>query len=309
MMKGVGTIGDRVRALGCGLVAAAAWGCSGAESARPVDAAVETSTTPDALPDDGGTRSDAAPSSPAPGGAIVDDMTSAQPNIGWGWFTYSDRMVANSVPAMLLPGPPPGSLQPPEGTIGAAFPPGVQNGPTIDGVTRNARELSGGGEVTWGAGFGLLMGSTANDGGPLAVNQCEAGAVWNVDFISAPADAGAATGLSFYARSAAGDTTVSVRFDEKRTDLFGGVCDPCAVASPNECFDDYETNVVFTSTWQRFDVHWSDLTTVNYSQQNLPPGGFDPTTFYEVAFQIGAMGSFGTPNFDIFVAYLQYLTD
>jgi hypothetical protein len=310
MTNGVRKLGVRARVLACGIAGMAAWGCSGKEAARPADAGVDTVATADALPGDGEEPPDAAPTRPAPDGAIVDDMTSDQPNIGWGWFVYSDREVPNSVPVMLLPGPPPGTLQPPEGTFGGNnFPPGDQNGPTIDGVTMNARELSGGGEITYGAGFGLGMAFLETDGGPLPINQCEAGAVWTSDTIPAPVDASPATGLSFYGRSASGDASVDVSFDDERTDLFGGVCDPCATGGVNECYDHYRTNVVFTSTWQRFDVHWRDLATVNYSQQNLPPGGFDPTTFYQVSFQLDAVGSFGTPDFDIFVAYLQYLTD
>jgi hypothetical protein len=308
MMGDVGTVRDWARVLGCGLAGAVASACSSQALVRPIDGGVEASAAEGALGDAGPMEPiDAAPP-PVPDGAIVDDMTSAQPNIGSGWVVYSDRTVPNSVPPVFLPGPPPGTVQPPEGTNGPDFPPGAQNGPTIDGVTMNARELSGGGEITWGAGYALSMGYTVTDGGPLAVNQCEAGAVWTVDAINTPIDAGAATGLSFYGRSTTGDTTVSVHFDDKRVSPFGGVCDPCAPRA-NGCYDDYLTTVVFTSTWQRFDVHWRDLATVNWSGQNLPPGGFDPTTFYQVGFQLDVIGSFGLANFDVFVAYLQFLTD
>jgi hypothetical protein len=83
--------------------------------------------------------------------ALLDPMTTDLTTLKTPWYSFSDRTCAYSCPPVYTGAP--GTLSPPENTD---FPPTNDgNGPTIDGKVWPYREVSGGGETTWGAGFGF----------------------------------------------------------------------------------------------------------------------------------------------------------
>jgi hypothetical protein len=253
-----------------------------------------------------------------PGPLLIDDMTTLRLDgngVNGFWTTYSDRMNPYSEPPVLASGPVPGTIRPPEGafflpTPGLAVPPGLPGG----------RECSGGGEANWGCGFGFDLIDAIPDGGnviPFWVcpdagpayfsDQSDAGTV-----IPLPFDASPHAGVSFWAISLNGQPQpVEVLFGEKRTSPWGGVCNACATRTylpDQQCGDDYLELVSIPTSWTEFTIHWNQLKTANFSKQNLPPQGFDPTTWYSMHFQLRASPAKPPlPPFDLAVACVQFV--
>jgi hypothetical protein len=276
---------------------------------------------------------------------VLDDMLGMQSALLGSWYTYSDRTLPNSEPPLLQPGKADlGSIMPMEGA--AFYPMSDTRGPTItvDGgpTLLPYREATGGGETTWGCGFGLDLQSALPDGGAVIFNSCagfvaDAGmpifdvtnAGGNVG-IPIPFNAKAAgyTGIAFYGISF-GTTLISVnvQMDDERTSAWGGVCDACVNGGPPTghdceatddggmdcpCSDSYIYTAPFAAgKWERFAFHFTDMTlaTANWSKQGLAKGGIDTTQLYNLHFQLSLGSAKTLPNFDIGVAYITWLTD
>jgi hypothetical protein len=263
--------------------------------------------------DDGG----AAPSCPAPSSPLlIDDMSvngTDGPGTGGYWFTYSDRTNPYSGPPIYLAPPAPGTITPKEGQSFYSNAPGP-------GTITNARECMGGGESNWGAGFGFDLIDTKPDGGnKVPFWECDGGGedVWNDspdggNGIPLPFNASAHKGVSFLAKSNTGaPVDVYLKFSEKRTNAWGGVCNACATQAVDpmeQCSDDYLKILPVMPGWNSYTVHWTDLATQNFTKINLPPGGFDATTFYSLHFQFHTRLTPLAP-FDVTVACVQFVDE
>src|SRR6202142_3551143 len=154
-------------------------------------------------PPTGPTSPPTGPTSPPPNSAPP--PTSALPaaptadlSANANWYTFSDRTIPHSAPPVLLSPPPPGSVVPPEGQPPALVPfrAGLQ-----------AREVTGGGEVLWGVGFGFdfadsvsLANMVLAQGGQAPFNECDAGLTYDLKTQPVPVsvDASAHAGISFW---------------------------------------------------------------------------------------------------------------
>ncbi len=278
-----------------------------------------------------GSSSGGAGASCPQGATLIDDMTGLH-TTGMGvpggyWFTYDDRTNSYSEPPELLMvdgGTLPGSINPAEG---AQFPPTTDAKLMIPAGLPGARECSGGGNATWGAGFGYDVADTKPDGGNhIPYWACDGGApgqpsAGGPDIFSDAPDAGtgvpteydasAHKGVSFWAVSLNGNPIpVQVKFSEHRTNAWGGVCDPCATTLYNknlQCGDDYLIVKEFPTTWQQFTIHWTDLATANWSKTNLPMGGFDAKHWVSMHFQFHANAANPLLPYDVAVACVQFV--
>jgi hypothetical protein len=238
---------------------------------------------------------------------LIDDMTQPAtdgPGTSGFWYTYSDRIDPTSCPWAIPTPPPPGSVLPPEGS---SFPP--SGGPSGGA---GMRECSGGGEVLWGAGFGFdfVDQSEACSAGPFAACSASSasGQTDAANLAPSPFDASAHQGVTFWAKSnTSGLAKVNVHFPEKRTSPWGGVCDPCITSGAMACADDYLLSYLVTTTWKQFTVHWKDLATENWSKQNLPKGGMDPSTLYSMRFEFETNSGTRLANFDLVVACIRFV--
>ena len=221
-----------------------------------------------------------APPNPLVGAAFgptIDDMSMAQSTTHGSWYTYSARTVPNSEPAILTTDA--GVLDPLEG---AAFPPNNGSGSVpalvLDGGALGYREFSGHGIVSWGAGFGMDLVSARPDGGPVAVDMCGQGAIFDTSpeagavGIPQPYDASAYAGFAFWGLSRTEtDLSIEVHVDDSDTTPWGGTfCDPCRSAgkctgSPADggldcpCSDNfYEVVTLPHGRWTQFAVRWKD---------------------------------------------------
>jgi hypothetical protein len=266
-------------------------------------------------------------------------MTMPQTVTGGSWYTYSDRTIPNSEPPIDQPGAAdPGSIVPAEGAMFAPVTDSKSPIFTIDGgmMPMPYREASGGGESTWGAGFGFDITSATPDGGPVGFNSCpqDAGVAMIFDTsgksdnvgIPIPFDAKSAgyTGVAFYGTSfTSTNETVAVQLDDDRTSPWGGNCavcqngGKCSAAEADggktcPCSDSYIYSELFpTGKWQRFTIMFSSslLATANWSTQGLAKGGIDTNSLYNLHFQLTTTSGKALPNFDVGVAYVTWLTN
>jgi hypothetical protein len=261
---------------------------------------------------------------------VLDDMTMQQSITGGSWYTYSDRSVPNSEPP-IIPSPiPPGFVSPTEGQSFFAD----QNviGPVInDAGPWPVRVADGGGENTWGAGFGMDIFSATPDGGQVAFNTCpgDAGTIFDTSpdagsvGIPQKFDASAYTGIGFYANSGAGTVNVEVHVDDVKTSPWGNMCNAClssgtcstaadAGLDTCPCSDNYIQKVSVTSGWHHYEVHWRTMATANWSKSKakLPgDGGIDPSQIYNLHFQFTTSAGKALPGFSMQVAYITWLKD
>jgi hypothetical protein len=176
----------------------------------------------------------------------------------------------------------------------------------VDGGTTTAYDFSGGGETVWGAGMGFdLNDRTAMPGDTAPFNQCDAGVIYNLSVgpVPQPFDASAYAGITFWARGS-GQETVFVQFPERRTDPWGGVCDPCAGPGPNSCYDDFEQPIVLTPNWTEYNVLFSDVGTANWSGENLR--SLDTTAIYAVRFELLTPPGLALPQFELEVMNVSF---
>jgi hypothetical protein len=345
--------------LGFGIVAVAgvglAWACNTTNNGTPVGA----TTMGDSGGSSGGISSSSGSTS---GGSSSSSSTSAPPNVTFGpiiddmlniqsdgpgtqgsWYTYSDRSIANSEPP-IVPANEPGSINPAEGQ---SFPANNGDGGLTlfslpsdisdpeAGTTGpfNYRECWGGGEKTWGAGFGLDLFDNTPDGGDRiaeAFNACpteagifedspDAGAIG----IPQPFDASAYTGFAFWGISLTGaDYPVNIQVDDDQTSPWGGQCNVCqnggTCSTPHEagttgmgcpCSDNFLETVEFTPSWKLFVIRWSDHDFVanNYSHEGTLT--FHPNAMYNIHFQFKTTSGVTLKDFDVAVSLLQWVTN
>jgi hypothetical protein len=247
---------------------------------------------------------------------IVDDMRSLGtdgPGTSGGWFTYSDRQVPWSQTALGAHGP--GLVMPPEGD--SVPPTNDGQGPTVVGSTQLYRRFWGGGEATWGAGLGMSFVDAPPDGGPVPMNECDAGAVFDVDAagmdsrVNLPFDASAWTGIQFWAKSLTGyPRDVKVIVLDDRTSAFGlasdaGGCNVCANFTPGAsgyCGDGPRASVVFSPEWTHVQLPLASLHPLAlYSGEPLTWTP-DVSALYGINFQVEDAP---LAPFDLAVAYIE----
>ncbi|MGA7741288.1 MAG: hypothetical protein WBP56_15535 [Polyangia bacterium] len=116
---------------------------------------------------------------------------------------------------------------------------------------------------------------------------------WGADFwfgLGSPYNASAYTGIDFWAKIDAGTTSVlRVAFPDKDTDPDGGLCQT-NVTGPTQCYDHYGARITLTTTWTKYTVPFSSLSQDGWGRPGL---AFDPSTLYEVLFQIPVDARFG----------------
>jgi hypothetical protein len=308
-----------------------ATGCLSATNASPPPNGNPLDAT--APPDGAGGGSAAAPNAPLQGaafGPVIDDMSTDQSATGGSWYSYSSRTVPNSEPPILTTDA--GTLNPLEGT---SFPPATGAGhvpalvlDAFDGGALPFREFSGDAIPKWGAGFGLDLISGLPDGGPVALNACPAGMIFDTEpdasgvGIPQPFDASAYTGFAFWGISLeSGSLTVEVHLDDSDTTPWGGTfCDACkssgqctgsreAGTLDCPCSDNFYEQVTFEpGEWTQFAVRWSDAKFQANHWSEEGPLVFDAKHVYNIHFQ-DTITSTSTPPFDIAVADLVWLTN
>jgi hypothetical protein len=234
------------------------------------------------------------------------------PGTAGDWLTYSDRSVPYSEPATLVANAS-GILVPPESAV---LPTSDDAGPTYRGSICPYRRFSGGGEVLWGAGMLMFFSNTLPDGGPVPMNACDAGAVFDVDaagmdsVINLPFDASGWTGIQFWAKSLVGyPRTVSVIVDDDRTNPFGlaldaGGCNVCANFTQDVkgyCGDGPQTIIVFAPTWTHVQLPFASMHPSGYSGE---PTTWTPHTnaLFAIQFQLTDVP---LAPFDLAVAYVE----
>jgi len=297
--------------------------CSGGSSASTSssanngssDTTTGTDTTTSTSTGTGSSSATGGPASCDTGALLIDDMANQQTDgtgtMGY-WYTYSDRTNPISEPPIVQDladgAAPPGSIVPIEG---ASFPSNTAGPDMIS----NAREVTGGGEKTWGAGFGFDLIDALPDGGSVVFDACEGGTtLWDNSpdagstGIPQPFDASAHKGITFWAKSnISGSQKINVQFSEKRTNPWAGICDPCVTTGINACADDYLIGELITTSWKQYTIHWTDLNTQNWTMKGLPKKGFDPSTWYYLHFQFSTNAGTALPNFDLSVACIEMI--
>jgi hypothetical protein len=178
-----------------------------------------------------------------------------------------------------------------------------------DGI--NYREATGGGEKTWGVGFGFNF----LNSGPNPFANCEAGACMGtppandagVGFAD-KYDATMHKGFAFWARNVGDAATikVNVQVADKHTHPNGGTCNPCLNGGAMACADDYIESKAITNTWSQISIQWTDTSLKQVGWSNLK-GTFDPSTLYYIHLQVIGSATAPSPNFDIQVAYFTWL--
>jgi alpha-L-arabinofuranosidase len=96
-----------------------------------------------------------------------------------------------------------------------------------------------------------------------------------------PFDASKYDGIVFWGMSPQGNT-IKVQFPNDDTVPTGGKCGQTDAAA-DQCWDSFATSVSLTSTWQRFEVKFSD---VHQDGWGMPVGIFDAASLRGVNFQI-----------------------
>jgi hypothetical protein len=263
-------------------------------------------------------------------GPVIDDMSMAQSATGGSWYSYSSRTLPNSEPVLFTTDA--GVLDPSEGD---SFPPNNGTGCvpplSLDGGALGYREFRGHGIPSWGAGFGMDLISTTPDGGPVAINACDAGAIFDTDGgtgnvgIPVPYDAAGHgyTGFAFWAISlTSSDLKIEVHVDDEDTTPWGAgaFCDVCrssgkctgaqdAGTLDCPCSDNFYETVTFAhGRWTQFAIRWRNpqFTANHWSGEG--PLVFDATHVYNIHFQ-DTISSGTAPPFDVAVANLQWLED
>jgi hypothetical protein len=136
---------------------------------------------------------------------------------------------------------------------------------TGDACRKYAAYVYGGGYVLWGADLWFGLGS--------------------------PYNASKYTGISFWAKVDPGTSTVvRVTFPDKDTQPDGGLCQTGSSAGTNGCWDHYGQRINLTTSWARYYVTFSGLTQDGWGRSGT---GFDPSTIFQVRFQIPNGATFG----------------
>jgi len=109
--------------------------------------------------------------------------------------------------------------------------------------------------------------------------------------LGAPYNASNYKGISFWAKIDAGTSAVvRVAFPAKDTQPDGNICQTNVSSGPTACFDHYGYRETLTSTWTKYTISFSQLAQENWGHAGT---AFDPSSLYEILFQIQASANFG----------------
>jgi hypothetical protein len=115
---------------------------------------------------------------------------------------------------------------------------------------------------------------------------------WGADFsvgLGSPYNASKYTGITFWAKSdASASQVLRVSFPDKDTHQNGGLCKPNS-SGAKQCNDHYGTRPTLTPTWTKFTILFKDLSQDGWGMQ---AAAFDPSTLFEILFQIPENASF-----------------
>lgn len=209
---------------------------------------------------DGGDPSpDADAEAPPCTPALLDDLEDGDGTIlpcagrSGSWYTYNDG--SRSGTQTPLPGRPFIPVSPGQGT------------------SLHAAHVAGSGFTSRGAGMGFDL------------NFAPGGE-------KSSYDAGAYSGLSFWARAKPGtETHIYVNFPDRDTDIQGGVCQGTG------CDDHYGKGIDITTEWAKYTVEFADLSTDGVG---MPvPAAFDPEHVYSVEFHTAKTAVFDIEIDDI----------
>jgi hypothetical protein len=255
---------------------------------------------------------------------LLDDMRAGPPDYltdGRGtsgiWYAYSDRVHPWSYPPIFVSDA--GVLVPSDGVV---FPPTDDDaGPTYEGSVQAYRRCYGGGEVIWGVGFGMNYIDVAFDGGNLAVNDCDAGAIFDLDggagdsgdprTVPGQFDASGWTGIQFWGTSLRGiEQQVFFYADDDTTTPFGlsvdaGGCNSCLSGGFGACGDDFQAAVTFPTVWTHIQVPFAAMHPQGWSGSSTSAVP-NVSTLFDLGFKVQlSMGEPALPPFDVAVAYIE----
>ena len=118
--------------------------------------------------------------------------------------------------------------------------------------------------------------------------------------IGGPYNASKYNGISFWAKIDSGTTSgLRVAFPDKDTQIDGALCQASGTGT-NLCWDHYGKRINLTTTWTKYSVSFSSLTQDGWGRAGA---GFDPSTIYEVQFQIPVNTKFGIWIDDVALTY------
>jgi hypothetical protein len=116
---------------------------------------------------------------------------------------------------------------------------------------------------------------------------------WGASFwfgLGSPYNASKYTGITFWARTDAGSSgVVRVSFPDKDTYPDGGIC-KTNVTGATQCYDHYGARVTLTPDWKKQTLSFKDLSQDGWGLQGA---AFDPSTLFQVLFQIPVNATFG----------------
>jgi len=244
---------------------------------------------------------------------LVDDMLHLAPDgpgMTGAWGTYSDRAVSWSEPPILTSDA--GSLVPADSTPVFAVTDG--GGPVYEDAAQPYRRFSGAGEIAWGAGLGLNFAGAPPDGGPISLNACSEGVIFDVDagdhdsLVQEAFDASGWSGIQFWAKSFSGlPRQVRIIVQDDRSNPFGtppdaGGCNVCAGGGLGGCGDGPRTVVFFSSDWTHIQVPFAALQPAGWSGPGVAQRALDLSALYSVNFEVEDVP---LPPFDLAVAYVE----
>jgi hypothetical protein len=109
--------------------------------------------------------------------------------------------------------------------------------------------------------------------------------------LGAPYNASNYKGISFWAKIDAGTSAVvRVAFPDKDTQPDGNICQTNVSSGPTACFDHYGYRETLTSTWTKYTISFAQIAQENWGHAGT---AFDPSSLYEILFQIQASANFG----------------
>jgi hypothetical protein len=112
--------------------------------------------------------------------------------------------------------------------------------------------------------------------------------------LGAPYNASRYIGITFWAKIDGGSGITKglrVSFPDKDTQPDGGLCQASVGSGPTACFDHYGKRFNnLTTEWTQYTVTFSEIVQERWGRQGT---SFDPTSLYEILFQISSTAKFG----------------
>jgi hypothetical protein len=109
--------------------------------------------------------------------------------------------------------------------------------------------------------------------------------------LGSPYNASKYRGITFWAKIDSGTSpTLRVALPDRDTQPAGALCDATVSSGPTACFDHYGKQLYLTTEWTKYTVLFSELSQGHWGRQGT---AFDPTTVFEILFQISKDATFG----------------